>query len=182
MKKLSRIVGICGAPFDRAETEKETLAFVLVRMDGRIEGISRSKVEVDGTDSTRVIIDEIQKNYAERCNYMMMSGITFAGLNICNISEIYSSTDIPVLSIVKQNPDTESMKRAIIRHTHEPEIRIAILEKTATVLLSVREKFNVFANLEGIQKKDAELLVRKSIIFGNLPEPLRLARMISSIL
>ena len=74
MKELSRTVGICGAPFDRTENEMETLAFVLVRMDGRIEGISKARVETDGTDSTEAIIGEIQKKYSERCNYIMMPG------------------------------------------------------------------------------------------------------------
>ena len=182
MKELSRTVGICGAPFDRTENEMETLVFVLVRMDGRIEGISKARVETDGTDSTEAIIGEIQKKYSERCNYIMMPGITFAGLNICNISEVYSATVIPVLSIVKHSPDTASIKRAIIRHTYDPEKRISILEQASPVLLSLRENFSVYANLAGIHKKEAELLLRKSIIFGKVPEPLRLARMISGIL
>ena len=65
MKELSRTVGICGAPFDRTENEMETLAFVLVRMDGRIEGISKARVETDGTDSTEAIIGEIQTSHVD---------------------------------------------------------------------------------------------------------------------
>lgn len=182
MKGLSRILAICGAPFDWTLEDKETLVFILVRLDGRVEGISSTVIHIDGTDSTDVIINEIQENYSERCNYIMMPGITFAGLNVCNISQINLATGIPVLSIVKHSPETESIKNAIMKHTFDPEIRISILEQTDTVPIKVHENFNLYVNLAGISKKDALFLIRKSIIFGKLPEPLRLARMISGIL
>lgn len=179
MKKLSRVVGVCGSAFDRTSHGRENLLFVLVRLDGRLEGVSKTSIETDGTDSTRAISDEILKRYCERCNYVMLPGITFAGLNLCDVAQIYSETGIPVLSIVRHKPDLDSIKHAVMKHTPDPQKRISILEKTLIFDLPVNNDYMVYANLAGINPEEAKLIIRKSTLLGKTPEPLRIARMIS---
>lgn len=181
VKKLSRVIGVCGSAFDRFRHDRETLLFALVRMDGRLEGVSRISIETDGTDSTSAISDEILNRYCERANYVMLPGITFGGLNLCDIAEINAATGLPVLSIVRHRPDLDSIKHAVMKHTPDPQKRIAILERTGIFALFINNSYMIYANLAGIDAAEAELLLRKSTLFGKMPEPLRIARMISGI-
>ena len=182
MKELSRIVGICGSAFDRTRQGRETLLFTLVRMDGRLEGISRTTIETDGTDSTSTITGEILERYCERSNYVMLPGITFGGLNFCDITEINSATGLPVISLVRHMPDLASIKHAVMKHTPDPQNRISILEKTDLISLTIGGSYTIYANLAGINAKEAELIIRKSTLFGKMPEPLRIGKMISEII
>ncbi|WP_393971235.1 DUF99 family protein [Oxyplasma meridianum] len=181
MKRFPRIVGVCGSPFNRDQNGNETLLFTLVRMDGRLEGVSRTSIEIDGTDSTNAIKAEILSRYIERSNYVMLPGITFGGFNFCDIAEINASTGLPILSLIKHKPDLDSIKHAVEKHTQDARKRIAILEKTEIIDLTMRNGYKIYANLAGINAREAELLVRKSTIFGKTPEPLRIGRMISEI-
>ncbi|MCL4341514.1 MAG: DUF99 family protein [Candidatus Thermoplasmatota archaeon] len=182
MKKLSRVIGVCGSAFDRSKYERETLLFALVRMDGRLEGISRTSIEIDGTDSTRAISDEVLDRYRERSNYVMLPGITFGGLNLCDIAEINTATGLPVISLVSHRPDLDSIKHAVMKHIPDPQKRIAILEKTEIFALRIDSSYMIYANLAGIDADEAELLIRKSTLFGKMPEPLRISKLISGIL
>jgi len=181
VKKFPRIVGVCGSAFHRDENGKENLLFTLVRMDGRLEGVSRTSIEIDGNDSTAAISDEILNRYIERSNYVMLPGITFGGLNFCDIAEINNSTGLPVVSLIRHKPDLDAIKHAVEDHTHDPQNRIAILERTEIIGLTIGDSYTIYANLAGINAKEAELLVRKSTLLGKMPEPLRIAKMISDL-
>ncbi|AKA48081.1 hypothetical protein IX51_02055 [uncultured archaeon] len=179
MKEFKRVLGVDDGPFDRDVDTHTYLAGVMARLDGYVEGVATRRVSIDGLDSTEQILSMFETHFSSQIDYIMLNGITFAGFNICDITEVYARTGRPVVSVTRKEPSLEEMKAALKKHFSDYEARIHILEKTETVPIELKSKKSVYANLAGISEGEATELVNRTIIRGNIPEPVRLAHMIA---
>lgn len=179
VKPLKRVLGVDDGPFDRERDTETFLVGVLARFDGYVEGVAARSVEVDGMNSTEQVLSIFHSNFATQADYIILDGVTFAGFNICDITEIHLKTGKPVVSVTRKMPDVEDMKSALKRHFEDHETRTGILEKTDAREIRLKSGNTVYANTAGISEKDAGELIGRSIIRGNVPEPVRLAHMIA---
>lgn len=180
MKQLKRVLGVDDGPFERDRDTNTFIAGVLARFDGYVEGVAARTVEVDGLDSTEKIISMFNSRFSNQADFIVLDGVTFAGFNLCDLTEIFHDTGKPVVSVTRKKPDIEGMRGAIRKHFADHERRIEILGKTEVREIVLKSGSSVYVNMVGISEKDARELIGKTIIRGNIPEPVRLARMIAS--
>ncbi len=180
IKEEIRILGIDDAPFDKFKDEKAGLIGVVFRGGSYLEGVLKDEVIVDGDDSTDRIIGMVNRTrHKGHLRVLMLSGITFGGLNIADVKKLFKETGLPVIIVTRKLPDLSGMKKAI---THVPNSE----EKIGRLLMAgdlyevgVGDK-KVVLQREGISLSDAEAIVRLCTVRGLIPEPLRVAHIIAS--
>lgn len=174
MKDGIRVLGIDDAPSER--TDKETfLTGVVYRGTEFIEDIKSISVTVDGEDATEKVIELFSKcNNPRQIKAVLTDGISFAGFNIVNVERISGEIDKPVIAVTPNKPDREEFRRAMRRSDNYDE-RFEDLPEHSVIELEDGECYIQFA---GCSQKDAEQIVRNSIIHGLVPESIRVAHMI----
>ncbi len=178
MKKHIRIVGIDDGPFEFGE-ERCIFAGVLMRMPDTAESISLSEVEVDGNDSGERISAMVNDNgWGRLAHAIMVDGASMGGFNIIYPDEIYRRTGVPTITVTHEKPDMESIKEAMKGHFQDWRDRYERLTSREIHMVSVAEG-DVFISFAGIGIEEAKAMVRKSILHGLTPEPVRLAHMIA---
>lgn len=180
LKKEIRILGIDDAPFDKFGDESTYLIGVVFRGGSYIEGVLKSMVEVDGDDSTDQIIGLVKgTRHKGHLRVLMLSGITFGGLNIVDIDRLWQETGLPVIIVTRKMPDMERMKKALtrVRNTQEKLKRLLSAGPLEKVEL---DGGSLLIQWKGLTMDDAKKIVRLSIIRGLLPEPIRVAHIIAS--
>ena len=180
IKKEIRIVGIDDCPFT-PKTHRDIFVFGIVTRGGYwIDGVMRTRVEVDGFDATEKIADMIKSSpHYKQLRVIMLDGITFAGFNLVDARALFKSTRLPVLAITREKININSVRSAI-KHLSRWEERLLILQNNGEpVKLKIRET-ELNMHVVGISTKNAEKIVQISCTRGNIPEPLRLAHIIAS--
>ncbi|GGM71107.1 hypothetical protein GCM10007108_06450 [Thermogymnomonas acidicola] len=179
LKSGSRVIGIDDAPFRRGVDRKTHIVGVMSRLSGYVEKVFVGEVTVDGDDSTERISDIVSS--AGNVLAVLTDGVTFGGLNVCDIRKVAEATGVPVISFVDHMPDVERMAEAIQKHTVRPEGKIGILRALTTHRVEV-DGHAAFLNIEGTDLDTAREIIRASTIRGHTPEPLRLAHLIAGAL
>lgn len=172
-------MGVDDGPFDRFSETSTVLVGVMTRFDGYVEGVVTGEVDIDGVNATDAVISLFKAHFSPQVDFLLLNGLTLAGFNICDIGKINRETGIPVISVTRKEPDIGSMIAAIRKHFPDHEERIGILNGTEIHRITLKSGKEVFVNASGLDIKDAAEVVNRSIVRGNIPEPIRLAHMIA---
>jgi hypothetical protein len=140
------------------------------------EGFMFGEIEIDGMDATEELTAILMRSkFKKQLKCVFLSGLTFGGFNTVNIRELYESTDIPVVVVMRKIPDFDRIREAL---KNVPES-----EKRWEAILSAGEIHRInelFVQCSGCGAKNAEKYIKSSTLKGNIPEPLRLAHMVAS--
>jgi len=179
MKWQIRLLGIDDAPF--AFTDKYGMVIGTVMRGGDyLECVLRGQVEIDGNDATRTCIEMIEKTrHRKQLKAMMIDGAALGGFNIVNIDDIYSSTNLPVITITRDDPNFDKIKLALQKNFDDWKERWTIIKKGD--LHKVKTLHNpIYVKCSGISFDEAEEIIKLSTIRGVIPEPIRVAHLIAS--
>ncbi len=179
MKNGLRILGIDDGPFRKGVDKSTVLVGVIIKFNSYIEGIITNTVSIDGTDIDEKIVSIAGGRFKKEINFIMTNGITFGGFNIMDSEYVFKNTDIPVISVVRENPDIESMKMALTKHFKDYKERIEILERSSVHCININGK-KLYINNTGIDIDSAKIVIKNSTVMGNMPEPVRIAHIIAS--
>jgi endonuclease V-like protein UPF0215 family len=177
MKLGTRFLGIDDSAHDKFNDDTAFLIGVSYRGTEFIEDIRKTEIEVDGGDATEKIIELYNSAEASTIGCIFLDGISFAGLNIVDIEEVAEETGVPVIAVTKNEPDREEFHEALEIVGNDdgfwdlPEPQEVSLEDG-----------KVFIQFSGIELEEAQEAVENSIIHGQVPECIRVADMIDSIL
>lgn len=179
MKQQVRVLGIDDSPFSFGD-KKALVIGALVRLPGYLEGVLRGEVTVDGTDSTRAIVDLVSgSRFKDQVKVLMLDGIALAGFNVVDIEEVHAELGVPVLTITRDRPDFEKMRRALEKYFDDWKHRYALM--TRLELREIRTSHNpIYACGIGLEWSEFADIVRASTIRGVVPEPLRIAHLVAS--
>jgi endonuclease V-like protein UPF0215 family len=180
IKNEIRILGVDDSPFDKFKDLKTDLIGVVFRGGSYLEGVLKEEIDVDGDDVTKMIAEMVNKTrHKGHLRILMLSGLTFAGLNIVDIEKLYKETNLPVIVVTRKLPDISSMKKAItnVKNSDEKIRRLLIAGKLYEVNIGSEK---IIIQKKGVNLKDAEDIVRLSTIRGLIPEPIRVAHIIAS--
>ncbi len=143
-----------------------------------VEGFLFSRIDVDGLDVTSTIINLVNgSRFREQLKSIILSGITFGGFNVADISHIHHQTNIPVMVVMNKPPDLEAMDKAL-QKVEQKEKRKEILSKAGQVY----NIEGIFVQVAGCTPEEAKEYIRNSTIKGKLPEPVRIAHLVASSL
>jgi endonuclease V-like protein UPF0215 family len=179
MKPHVRIIGIDDAPFNFKDGSVLVVG-TIVRLPNYLEGVMKTEIQVDGTDSTEKLGEMFNSSkYSEQLELIMLDGIALGGFNIVNLRRLHNETGIPVCTITRDRPDMDSIKKALENKFEDWKERWSLIKDIELVEVETEHK-SIYVSHVGIELDDLKGLIRKSTVLGALPEPIRIAHLIAS--
>lgn len=171
----TNVVGFDDAPFAR-EHRGDVLLVGAVCSRTRLDGVVSGRVRRDGANATRVMIETIRRSqFAAHVRAVLLQGIAVAGFNVVDVHALHEALGVPVIAVVRHQPDFASIRRALFARVAGAERKWRLIER-AGELDPVR---GVLVQRVGITIDHARELLAATTLHGNLPEPLRLAHLIA---
>lgn len=179
IKQEIRILGIDDSPFPSHTKESVMIIGTVFRAGNWLDGVLSTYIQGDGTDATEKISEMVlnSRNIGQ-LGVIMLDGITFGGFNLVNIHELFESTGIPVIVIMRRMPDFEGIKNALKRFPDWKNRWANVLE--AGEVHKVDGKEPIYMQISGLEKEDALEIVKISTTRSAIPEPLRVAHIIAA--
>ena len=178
IKRELRILGIDDGPFKRGD-RNTILVGTIFRSGYWLDGILTTKIKVDGLDSTKKIIEMINKSrHKAQLRVIMLDGLTFGGMNFADIRAINKKTGLPVIVVSRKKPRFEMIKNAL-RHFKDRKKRWALIETAGEVKEVKVANYYLFIQTAGIKLEDAQKILKLSCTRAKIPEPLRAAHLIA---
>jgi len=182
IKSEIRVIGIDDGPFEPHAGGKALLIGTVFRGGQWLDGVLRAHIDVDGTDATQRIIEMVNKSrHKGQLRVIMVDGVTFAGFNVVDIQEIFRQTGLPVIVVSRKRPDFPKVKKAL-KNLLDWQERWRMLQ-AAGKIYQVRSRPRaapVCIQVAGIERSDAEQIVKLTSTRSLVPEPLRVAHLIAT--
>lgn len=179
---IKREIRILGIDDSALINEKVMIVGAVLRGGDWMDGVLRSDITKDGLDATDVICRMItrSKHYGQ-IRAIMLDGITYAGFNVVDIEDLYRETGIPVIVVMRSEPDFEKIKSAI-KYFPDGEERWTIIKKAGKIekLAGENGKKSIYIQRIGISLETVSKIIRLTSIRSNIPEPLRVAHLIAT--
>ena len=174
-KNEIRVIGIDDNPFNKFKDLKALVVGVVMRGGSWVDGILSAKVDVDGDDSTKNIAGMINGcKFKPQLQCIFLDGIAVAGFNVIDVKELSRKTKLPVIVIIRRNPDIENIKKTLIKIAQKQKIKL--IEKAG----EITKIENIFVQLAGIDLEHARKILKVVCTRSFVPEPVRLAHLIAS--
>ena len=110
-KDQIRAIGIDDAPFQFSQ-EKVLVVGSAVRAPNYLEGVLSTEVEIDGEDATEKIAAMISDSkFCDQAVVIFVDGAAVGGFNIIDFEELSRRTGTPCISISREKPDFDNIKR-----------------------------------------------------------------------
>ncbi|MAG21864.1 MAG: hypothetical protein CL943_00980 [Candidatus Diapherotrites archaeon] len=176
MKNSISVLAIDDGSFKPKSRGKTVLIGVVFRIDGRIDGILKEDVGIDALDSTKQIIKMCNKSkFKDQIKYILLDGIAVAGFNVVDVETLFKKTGKPVINVFRKMPRLNLIEVALNNFKDKPK-RLSLIKK-AEDIYSFK---NIFFQCHGITPNKAKILLKKTIFYSGLPEPIRIAHLIAS--
>jgi hypothetical protein len=175
MKREIRILGIDDAPFDKFKGGNVLVVGTVFRGGSWLDGILSTKVRVDGNNSTKKLVEMINKcKFKPQIQCIILDGIAFGGFNIVDVEELNKKTRIPVIIVIRKMPDFEKIKSTLKKLGREKKYKL--IEKAGKV-----HKINkIYVQVREVSLDDAKKILDITCTRSLLPEPIRAAHMIAA--
>jgi len=171
-------MGIDDGPFRRGLDEETCLTGVLMRLDGTVEAISIESLKIDSSDVLESMINLIPERSRKIIGAVISEGITFGGFGLIDPETFFERTNIPFISITRGKADVDAMKRALNAHHALDSSLINLLDRLQPLQIEIKGRHFII-NFHGITESEAVLMLERLMKTGNVPEPVRLAHLIS---
>ena len=175
LKKEIRVIGIDDAPFKKFKRGQVMVIGAVFRGGSWLDGILSTKVSVDGNNATKKISEMINKcKFKPQLQCIFLDGIAVGGFNIIDVKELSKKTKLPVIVIIRKNPDIEKIKKTLIKINKKNKIKL--LDKAGSVVPTGK----IYVQLTGISFEKAKEILKITCTRSLIPEPVRIAHLIAS--
>lgn len=179
MKSQVRVLAVDDAPF-RFDSERAMVVGVVMRLPNYLEGVLRSECQVDGDDANLVLERMIAgSRFKRQIKAVLIDGVALGGFNVVDIDALYSAVGIPVVTVTRDPPNLEEIQAALRKHFPDWGRRLELLRRKPLHEVDTGHK-PILVSVAGMGLREAEELLRKSMVRGAVPEPLRVAHIIAS--
>lgn len=182
IKPEIRVLGIDDGGFVPRTKGTVDVVGVVYRGGYWFEGVMKTAITLDGLDATEKMADMVKNSpfYGE-IRVIVLDGITFAGFNVVDISELSRRVNLPVISVVREKPDLDDIRSAL-NNLPDSEIRWQAMENAGELLeVETRQGENpVYIHTACILQEDAEKVMKVTSTRSLIPEALRVAHIIAS--
>ncbi|MFH0816951.1 MAG: DUF99 family protein [Methanobacteriota archaeon] len=179
MKSHVRVLAFDDGPFKFTDRHAP-LAGVLVRLPNYVEAVLIGTVQVDGEDAGETIGKMVRASpYRDQPKAMMLDGAAMGGFNVIDIDVLSQETEIAVITLTRDKPDMKAVKGALKINFDDWDRRYGILSRRKLRKLDTGHS-PVYYDCAGMEFREAEEIIRKSIVQGAIPEPLRLAHLVAT--
>lgn len=182
IKTEIRVLGIDDGRFVPRTKGTVDVVGVVYRGGYWFEGVMRTEITIDGMDATEKLASMIENSpYYGEIRVIVLDGVTFAGFNVVDISELYHRVDLPVMSVAREKPDLEEIKSAL-KNLPDFEKRWQAMGNAGELFeVETRNGENpVYVQTAGFLREDAVKILKRTSTRSNIPEALRVAHIIAS--
>ncbi|NPA86261.1 MAG: DUF99 family protein [bacterium] len=178
IKERLRVLAVDDSP--HKENEKSTwLVGVVYRGKESFDGLKISTITVDGLDATEKIAELYFSFSRNDIRVVLLDGITYAGFNIVDLPALHEKIGLPIIAFVDHLPSKQRMLAALQKHFADWQERWRRIEAAGKLYpMRIGQAVRYF-QCAGISPREAKLLLRKIILYGAIPEPLRVANLIA---
>jgi len=177
LKNNIRAIGFDDKPFNKFSDETSEVIGTIMRSNSLIEGFLKSKITVDGNDVTENIITLIRESqFNTQIRVIFCDGITFAGFNVLDAFKVNEVLRIPIIIIVRKEPNLEQIKKVLKKLKKEKDIKV--INNLPKVV-----NFNgIYYQNVGLSKKESEILIKRFTFSAKIPEPIRISHIVGQLL
>ncbi|UCE15884.1 MAG: DUF99 family protein [Candidatus Bathyarchaeota archaeon] len=182
VKPEIRVLGIDDGVFVPHTKGVVDVVGVVYRGGYWLDGVMRTEVEVDGMDATEKIASMIMGSpHYDQVRVVVLDGVTFAGFNVVDIKELFRKVELPVITVTREKPDFEEIKKAL-ENLPESDKRWKAMKNAGKIIaVHTRERGEaVYVQIAGISENDAKKILRSTSTRSSVPEALRVAHIIAS--
>jgi len=145
-----------------------------------LDGVLRAEITRDGLDGTDVIAEMVTgTRHYPQIRVIMLDGVTYGGFNVIDIRELHSRTGLPIIVVMRTEPDMEQIMRAL-QHLPDVDLRWQAIMNAGTITKIDVHESSLYIQCAGISTEDAAKIVRLSTTHSHIPEPLRVAHLIAT--
>ena len=182
IKPEIRVLGVDDGAFTPHVKGQVPVIGVVFRGGYWLDGVMHTEIAVDGFDATREITSMITRSpHYKQLRVILLNGVTFAGFNIVDVKALYADTKLPIITVTREKPDLEDIRKALQNLPNSKERWEAICNAGEPVEVSTRSsEAKVYMQNVGVSKEDAEKILRLTSTRSNLPEALRVAHLFAS--
>ena len=184
-KNEIRILGVDDSPFKKEDSTCLVVACVF-RGGSFMDGLLSCHVKIDGNDATEKLTKMINNSrHKDQLQIIMLDGIALGGFNVVDIQELARKTKLPVIVVINHFPDLRKIGIAL-KNVRNSQKKLSLIKKAGeiySVKLKSKDKKSkgkIYMQLACISREEAEKIVKLSATRSLIPEPLRIAHLISS--
>ena len=174
-----KIVGVDDGAFSPIKTigQRALLLAVLYRTS-RILTVRLETIEVDGTDAESTLKSLLRKLPFD---LVMLSGISYAGFNIMDISKLAHDLEKPVIAVIGERPDNKAVRKALECHFADWRRRWRHVRSAGKLhaFKPLKNEPPLYFEVKGATPDFARLVISRTAVISRLPEPIRVARIMA---
>jgi endonuclease V-like protein UPF0215 family len=177
--KIKPQIRILGIDDGSLYGHKILLVGVVFRGGFWIDGLLSCWIQRDGMDATQKIISMVKNTKHEDLRVIMTDGVTFAGFNTIDITEISQETSLGVIPVMRKMPDFEKIRRAL-DHFSDKQERWQCIENAGPIHCIQVHRGTLYFQCAGIEQEEAQKIIGLTCMHSQLPEPVRVAHIIAT--
>ena len=179
MKAQIKLLGIDDGSF--VFNGKNTLLIgVVMRANGYIEGVLKREILIDGSDATDVLTEMIEQTpHRKQIKAILLDGVAVGGFNIIDIEKVYKIIQLPIITVTRDLPNLEQMKKALQSHFSDWKSRFQLIQKGPLQAMETQHN-PIYFKCVGLDDQRAKEIITISTIRGVIPDPIRVAHLIAS--
>ncbi len=177
-RSFGRVLGVDDAPF--AREHRGDVAVVGVVMTGaRVDGLVRGRVRRDGANAAERLARMVEDGpFVDQVQAVLLQGIALGGFNVVDVHDLAERLGVPVLVVARREPDMDAVRLALLERVPGGRRKWRLIEKAGPM----EPCGTLWVQRAGLTRAEAERLVRDTAVYGNIPEPLRLAHLVAGAL
>ncbi len=169
-----RYLGIDDAPFKNRRGSRVLLIGAVCR-GTELDGVISTHVTKDGWNASAKIAEMITRSkFHRQIRAVLLDGIAVGGLNVVDLPFLHEQTGLPVITVMRKEPDPAGMERAC-RKLPRSAKRIALIKRGGGISRSGAIFFQGF----GLPYEEIRAILKELSVCGHIPEPVRLAHLIA---
>lgn len=180
-KKGIRALGIAES-FVKGVSQKSFLTGVVMRADRIIDGFSYSLVTVGGVDATRRAIALIEKLHRQDINAILLNGCIISWFNVIDLQQVFKVSSIPLICVsYNASEGLDQYFQELFPTTWEQRLNTYHQNGVRTPI-TLKTGKSVFVRYLGLSLDEVKGVLNKFTVFGAVPEPIRVARLLARTL
>ena len=175
MKSHIRSAGFSTGPVD-LDADSAELVMAVLRAPDYLEAVAVDAVSIDGDDSTGTMVAMLERApQRDQVHAVFTNATTMAGFNVIDVELFTERTGVPIISVVRDAPDMGAVADALRTRFGGTGQRLELLSRREWTEIG-----GIHATWAGTDEPGARDLLSACTMIGNIPESLRVARLIAS--
>ncbi len=177
-KKGVRALGISES-FRKGTSKFSTLAGVVLRADMIIDGFTFSEVKVGGMDATEKIVEMYEALDRHDINILLLNGCVISWYNVIDLNHLIDAVGLPLICVTYR--DSKGLEKFFKENFPEDwQQRTEVYKRNGSrIPLTLHTGHTIYVRSLNISKEETSRLLNKFTFQGAVPEPLRIARLLS---